>query len=238
MKIIELVNYLDFRFNISLQEKWDRSGLQTSIYQQSLTNIHYCLDVTEVEINEAIKNDANFIFSHHPLWINEKMRTNAFNTKIEKLLKMNNIVVYSAHTNYDNMHDGLTYQLVKMLGWNPIANVDENCGLICNIDSISIEKLAQKLIDTFDVEVKVYKNNDEKIQKVAFINGSGEDFYNSAFIQKCDVLITGDISHHEKIEAKDLGFNLIDLSHEVEKHAITDFKKITAEILDSFNTML
>lgn len=231
IKIENLIEFLNYRFDLNLQEKWDNSGLQTKIYQKNLTNIHYCLDVTEQEIKIALSKNSNFIISHHPLWINEKTKNNQYNLKIQQLLDKHQICVYSAHTNFDVVHDGLTYYLIKMLNWNPCACVESNIGLICNIEPISIEALTSKLKKTFAVDVVAYKANDNIIKRVAFVNGSGDETYNSAILKGCDVLITGDISYHEKIEAKALEFNLIDLSHEVEKYAIVYFEKIVQQNL-------
>lgn len=51
------------------------------------------------------------------------------------------------------------------------------------------------------------------VNRVALLPGSGGDFGRLAHSQGARVLITGDVSYHQALEAADLGLTLIDLGH-------------------------
>lgn len=51
------------------------------------------------------------------------------------------------------------------------------------------------------------------ISRVGIIGGSGDDFIFDAFRSGCDVLLTGDIKHHEAHYALSLKLNIIDAGH-------------------------
>ena len=51
------------------------------------------------------------------------------------------------------------------------------------------------------------------VKKVACVPGSGASFINAAHRAGCDVLVTGDIKHHDALKARALGLSLVDATH-------------------------
>lgn len=66
--------------------------------------------------------------------------------------------------------------------------------------------------------VRVVEAN-SKIQKVACVPGSGASFIQAAAQAGCDCLVTGDIKHHDALQAKALGVSLIDVTHAATERA-------------------
>lgn len=225
MKTEKLINYLDYKFSLTLAEKWDNSGQQTPLYNEEISNIHYCLDVNSFEIEQAQKKHANFILSHHPLYINEKQKNNVYYKKIAALLAEYKIDVYAAHTNLDAQHDGLNTFIVNKLGWKVISNIENNIGVICHVNDTTLPDIVAKIRQLFNVEVKCLQHNSKVIKTVAFCSGSGDDFYDICYKKGADVLITGDIGYHIKQEACDIGFNLIEVDHSIEKVVVELFEQ-------------
>ena len=56
-------------------------------------------------------------------------------------------------------------------------------------------------------------NSDAVINKVAMIGGSGIGFEYEAHSNGADVFVTGDIKHHDALDAKIQGVNLLDINH-------------------------
>src|SRR5699024_8571817 len=86
-------------------------------YDEVVKNILVTLDVSELVVDEAIKNNVNLIISHHPLLFQPLKEINIRTSKgriIKKLLN-NNITVYSAHTNLDIAENGVNDELAKQL---------------------------------------------------------------------------------------------------------------------------
>lgn len=76
---------------------------------------------------------------------------------------------------------------------------------------------------------------DEKrlVNKVAIVGGSGMDFARDAALKGCDVLITGDVKHHEAIDAVALGLCVIDAGHYyTEYSAMPELCRIISEGLN------
>jgi len=54
---------------------------------------------------------------------------------------------------------------------------------------------------------------DRLIHKVAIVNGSGGSFVSKADFKGADLLITGDASHHEVLDALEAGMSILDMGH-------------------------
>ena len=102
----------------------DNVGLQVGAINREVKNILLCLEVTEKVIDDAIKKNCNFIFSHHPLLFQPLKKIDLVNDKnsklVEKLIK-NDITLYSAHTNLDFTKDGVSFELAKILNLKKLA---------------------------------------------------------------------------------------------------------------------
>ena len=61
--------------------------------------------------------------------------------------------------------------------------------------------------------VRFTGDQDSSIQTVAVIGGSGIGFEYAAASQGADIFVTGDIKHHDALDAKIAGINLLDINH-------------------------
>ncbi|NLB41924.1 MAG: Nif3-like dinuclear metal center hexameric protein [Clostridiales bacterium] len=101
-----------------LAEPWDNIGLLVGSKQASVDKIMVTLDVTNDVIQQAIREKANMIISHHPVLfksIKEINDTNLTGSILLKLIQCG-ISVYSAHTNYDKAKGGTDDTLAELLG--------------------------------------------------------------------------------------------------------------------------
>ncbi len=98
--------------------KGDNVGLQVGSPRKGVSNIFLCLELTQKSLNEAIKKNVDFIFTHHPFIFKpiKSLNTNSDSKAkiIEQLIK-NDITLYSAHTNLDFTKEGVSFQLAKTL---------------------------------------------------------------------------------------------------------------------------
>ena len=85
MLVKEVIAYLDSIAPLSFQESYDNAGLQTGNPDQTATAALLCVDVTESILDEAIRNKANLIISHHPV-IFEGVRKLTGNSYTERIL--------------------------------------------------------------------------------------------------------------------------------------------------------
>lgn len=56
-------------------------------------------------------------------------------------------------------------------------------------------------------------NPERLVRKVAIVNGSGGSFISKAIFKGVDLLITGDVNHHEALDALESGLSVMDMGH-------------------------
>jgi dinuclear metal center YbgI/SA1388 family protein len=118
MIIKELVDFLNKSIPKPLQEEYDNSGLLVGNPEDDLKGVLLSVDVTEVVVDEAIEKDANFILAHHPLIFGKLKSLTGKNYVERTVIKaiQNNIAVFAAHTNLDNLYNGVNFKLAENLG--------------------------------------------------------------------------------------------------------------------------
>jgi len=128
MKLEELVKVLDKEFHKEYSLNWDNSGLLIGDLRSEIKKIIIALDVNNSVINEAIKEKADFIFSHHPILLNPIKRITSDNPQSRNILNAieNRISLYCAHTNYDIMEDGLNDCIALKLEMENIISIIPN----------------------------------------------------------------------------------------------------------------
>ena len=116
--IQNIIDVLEKEAPLALQENYDNSGIQVGDVNQTATGALLTLDVTEEVVDEAIRKNCNLIISHHPL-IFKGLKSITGNTYVERcIIKAckNSIVIYSAHTNYDNTITGVNQKIAEKIG--------------------------------------------------------------------------------------------------------------------------
>ena len=61
--------------------------------------------------------------------------------------------------------------------------------------------------------IRLIKSNNRKIRKVALCTGSGSSLLEQVNNKGADLYITGDITYHTALRAKELGLNVLDIEH-------------------------
>jgi len=103
---------------LALQESYDNAGLLVGDSQMKITSALVCIDITEQVIDEAIQKKCNLIISHHPLIFSGLKRLvgkNEVQRCVVKAIK-NNIAIYAAHTNLDNVLQGVSGKMAEKIG--------------------------------------------------------------------------------------------------------------------------
>lgn len=112
--VISLMNELAPQ---ELAEKWDHPGLQIGNPDRPVDKVLVSLDVTESNVDYAIRQGISMIISHHPFLFHPiqslDLRT-AKGRMIEKLIK-HDILTFAAHTNLDTASGGVNDALSAAL---------------------------------------------------------------------------------------------------------------------------
>lgn len=118
MTIKEIITEIESFAPLAYQEDYDNCGLITGQKDQTVTGALLTLDCTEDVIEEAIKNNCNLIVAHHPILFSGLKKINGSNYVERTIIKaiQNNIAIYAAHTNLDNVKQGVNKKLADKLG--------------------------------------------------------------------------------------------------------------------------
>jgi len=119
MKIKAVIDYLASVAPPSYQESYDNAGLIVGDKQAEVTGVLIALDTTEPVLDEAIEKGCNLIVAHHPIVFGGLKRFTGANYVERVIIKAikNNIAIYVAHTNLDNVYDhGVNAKIAEKLG--------------------------------------------------------------------------------------------------------------------------
>lgn len=116
--IENVISVLEKSVPISLQESYDNCGLLVGDPQDEFKSALLCLDVTENVMYEAKSLGCNLIIAHHPLIFSGLKKINGSNSTQRILIEAikNNICIYAAHTNFDNIGFGVNKKICDKLG--------------------------------------------------------------------------------------------------------------------------
>lgn len=118
MTINEIISEIENFAPLAYQESYDNCGLITGDKKAECTGVLLSLDCIESVVEEAIENKCNLIISHHPIVFSglKKITGNSYVERtIIKAIK-NDIAIYAAHTNIDNVTNGVNYKIAEKLG--------------------------------------------------------------------------------------------------------------------------
>ncbi len=131
------------------QESYDNSGLQVGSMEQEIKGILLSLDLTEAILEEAMQRNCNMIVAHHPL-IFSGLKRIAGRTYVERVVQKaikNDICIYAAHTNLDNMRHGVNAKIAQKLGLERTSILSPMPGLLSKLYTYAPLDAADKVRD-------------------------------------------------------------------------------------------
>jgi dinuclear metal center YbgI/SA1388 family protein len=157
MKLVEITSLLESFAPLSYQESYDNSGLLVGDEQQDITSALITVDVTDEVLDEAMKKGSNLIITHHPLIFSEIKKITGKSMSERLIIKAirNNICIYAAHTNLDNIKSGVNARICQKLEL-------KNCTILSPV------KGALKKLVTF-----IPPEHAEKVRQAVFGAGAG-----------------------------------------------------------------
>lgn len=123
MKIRDLISVIERYAAPELQEDYDNAGLITGNAEWKCSAALCTLDVTIETLKEAKQNSCNLIIAHHPIIFRGLKRINGRNYVEQVVIEAikNDIAIYAAHTNLDNIVLGVNGMIAKKIGLKDIT---------------------------------------------------------------------------------------------------------------------
>lgn len=208
-KVSKIIKKIEEFAPLETMQKWDNSGWQINLGKESTNKILLTLDVTRSVVNEAVEKHCDLIISHHPVFFNPIKNINS--PLVIKAIQ-NNIQIYSAHTNLDVAQGGVSEYLAEKCGFTELDTAFEFIRYKQLDKSYNFSKLVSTLKTVFSLSsLRVVNAKRTKYSSIAFCSGSGAEFIPELEKIGIDVFITGDLKHHQALNAEKM--TIIDLGH-------------------------
>lgn len=223
IKVNNIIEEMESIAPTYLKEDFDNVGLMVGDRDKEVKKVLLALDCTLKVIEEAKNENIDLIITHHPLIFRKPSSITTDTLQGKKIIELikNNISLYSSHTNLDSVENGLNHKIVSILGFNDSTILEKNkrdnnagLGRLVSLDEeISLEELVSKIKGALNISnLRVVKGNN-KVSRIAVINGSGQDFISKAVALGADCIITGDTTYHFASDYKEMGISILDVGH-------------------------
>lgn len=180
MKLSEITSYIDSIAPPAYQESYDNAGLIVGNPNMEITSALICLDSTEDVMDEAINRGCNLVIAHHPIVFGGLKKFNGKNYVERVVMKAikNDIAIYAAHTNLDNVVGGVNSKIAEKLGiinpriLAPKKGILRKLVTFCPIDQA--DKVRQSIFDVGAGHIGNYDECSFNVEGTGTFRGSDD----------------------------------------------------------------
>lgn len=224
MRFEELIDAIEEIAPKYIQETWDNSGIQIATGNLEIEKVLTSLELTDEIVEEAIREEADMIITHHPLIFGGIKSIDFRDITGSLIIKLLNagISVYSSHTPFDKIEGGNNDYLAELIGLRDISGFTDgdDVDMIGRIgilpQSMTLAAMADLLAEGLNIDpeqIRFVGNPNQLINTVGLCTGAGADLMDLAIENGCQLFITGDVKYHDAQNAKAKGIALIDAGH-------------------------
>ncbi len=238
MRCEQIINLLNQLADENYACEWDNPGLLAGRMDREVKKIVIALDATDDVVNLAVSQKADMLLTHHPLIFKAVKKINDQDFIGRRLLNLieNGISYYAMHTNFDiapGCMADLAADYLKLSDCSVLEVTGQSedgeygIGRIGTLPSeMTLSELGTYVKDAFGLPFVTIYGMDEiqsPVRRIAVSPGSGSSMISHGLKGQAQVLITGDIGHHEGIDAVAGGMAVIDAGHYGVEHIFIDF---------------
>lgn len=220
MTVADICSVLESFAPLSIQEKWDNSGLVIGSGNSEVHGILLGFDCTPELVDEAAACGADMIVTHHPLIFSGLKKISPEDPVGLAVMKAISagIAVYAAHTTADKVMNGVSGAMARRLGLQNVTILDQDgegsgLGVVGDFpESMTPEEAVVLVKEKFGLKaLRCSKFPSCRISRVAMCGGSGSSLIGNAIAAGAQLYISGDISYHWFFTPKD--FMVMDIGH-------------------------
>ncbi|OUN33622.1 Nif3-like dinuclear metal center hexameric protein [Lachnoclostridium sp. An76] len=220
----EIIQVIEAAYPREAALDFDNVGLIAGRTEKEVKRVYIALDATDAVIDRAVEAGADMLITHHPLIFSplKKVTDEDFVSRRVVKLIQNDISYYAMHTNYDVL--GMAELAEKILGIRNTEVLDitmekdgkpEGIGRIGELEKpMTLEECCVYVKHKLNLgSLKVFGDMQAEVSRLAISPGSGKTAIAAAIAKGADVLVTGDIGHHDGLDAVEQGLSVIDAGH-------------------------
>jgi len=220
-----IIKMIEEKYARTYAMSWDNVGLLAGRSDKEVKKIYVALDATDDVVDAAVEMGADMLVTHHPLIMSGLKKVTDGDFIGNRLIRLiqSDISCYAMHTNYDviGMADlsaeKLAFTNAQVLEVTGVFEEErvEGIGRIADCsEQMTLRQCCEKVKEAFSLDsVKVFGDMKKKISRIAICPGSGKSVISTALQKGADVLVTGDIGHHDGIDAVAQNLAIIDAGH-------------------------
>ena len=184
---------------------FDNTGILIGDPEAKVETVLLCLDVTPRVLKEAADCGAELIISHHPI-IFDPLRNVRKGDRVYEIVQ-SGISVISAHTKLDKAFPyGVNHALAEALGLQSIHGViPDGSGYIGFMgelsEEITPEAFGAQVKEALGLRALRYTPAHKMLRRVCVVGGAGGEYAEAAAEYGADAFVTGEVKHHEAIDA-------------------------------------
>lgn len=213
-KINDIINYFETFAPTCLAMDFDNVGLLVGDKSKEISKVLVTLDITKDVVFEAENLGCELIISHHPVIFSPVKRL--WCDDVPYLLASKGISALCMHTNLD-LSDifGVNLCLAEAIGVkNTVKSETGECLFIGELENeTDINEFAENVKKSLNCNGVRYTDVKKTVKKVAVSSGAGGSEIFCASQIGADVLVTGEIKHHEINAGNELEINIVDTGH-------------------------
>ncbi|MFM8735363.1 MAG: Nif3-like dinuclear metal center hexameric protein [Pirellulales bacterium] len=209
---------------LRLAAAWDTVGLLVSPARVEIARVMTCLTLTPHVADEAVRERADLVVTHHPLPFRPVPRITLATGTGRVLLELIHagVGVWSSHTAWDSAGGGVNDQLARLLDLASVAPIEPDAELPqvgfgragtaapgCTV--VDLAARAAAALGT--AHVQIAGDGSRAAGRVAIVCGSGGDCVEQVRRGGCETLFTGEIRLHQAIEAEAAGLAVVAVGH-------------------------
>ncbi len=216
-RICDIYDIINSAAPFDSQLAFDNSGLLVGDRAAEVTRALICLDVTREVIEEAAGMNANLIISHHPVIFDPLKSLSSRDPAY--LLAKNGIAALCCHTNLDlSPVCGVNVALANRLGLKSIRPEEafgEDCVLYSGElpEPMTPEDFARHVKERLSAGAVKLIPGEGMVKRVFMCSGAGGEYAPYAAMRGGDAYLTGEMKHHEALEAKKTGLTCVIAGH-------------------------
>lgn len=148
-QIRHLAAHLEQLAPLAYQESYDNAGLIMGDPNADITGVLVTLDATEAVIDEAIAKGCNVVVAHHPIVFKGLKKLNGRSYVERAVIKAikNDVALYAAHTNLDNVVGGVNFMIAQKLGLQNVQILAPKTGVLTKLVSFVPVADTQRVLD-------------------------------------------------------------------------------------------
>lgn len=212
--VCDILNFFEGFAPVDSAMNFDNVGLLVGDADRAVSAVLLALDITADVVGEAQTLGCELIVSHHPVIFRPLSHMNS--RDVPYLLAQSGIAAVCMHTNLDlGEAFGVNVCLAEAIG---VKNVKKSplgeCLFIGELErEMSAEAFARQVKSALGCDGLRYTDARHAVKTVAVSSGAGGSEIFAAAKAGADVLVTGEIKHHELNFANENGVNVIDAGH-------------------------